>query len=191
MCDRSVAAVNAVQEALVAAGIAKLLKEIGEAYVDAGKASIAFESDMTGVAKTTDLSQKELAAMGKEIKTLSTDIPIVTSELAGVGEVSGQLGIMKGNIIDFSTVMAMLGTATDLTADNAATLLAQLAGITQMDPSYYSNLGSAIVALGNKYPTTESKNNGYGSEYGSQRQYCQYGGSTDRRSGRSRYKPWL
>ncbi len=155
--DRSVAAVNAVQEALVAAGIAKLLKEIGEAYVDAGKASIAFESDMTGVAKTTDLSQKELAAMGKEIKTLSTDIPIVTSELAGVGEVSGQLGIMKGNIIDFSTVMAMLGTATDLTADNAATLLAQLAGITQMDPSYYSNLGSAIVALGNKYPTTESK----------------------------------
>ena len=155
--DKSVAAVNAVQEVLVAAGIAKLIKEIGEAYVDAAKASIEFESAMAGVAKTTDFTDKELNAMGKKTKALSTDIPIITDELAGVEEAAGQLGIAKQDILEFSTVMAELGTATDLTSEAAATMNAQIAGITRMDPAFYSNMGSTVVDLGNNFATTESK----------------------------------
>ena len=45
-----------------------------------------FESAMTGVAKTTDMSDEELAVMSQQIKDMSTDIPIVTEELAGIGE---------------------------------------------------------------------------------------------------------
>ena len=112
---------------------------------------------MTGVAKTTEMSDKELAAIGKEIKLLSTDIPIATEELAGIGEVAGQLGIAKDNLMDFSTVMSMLATATTMTAEEGATMLAQFAGITQMNPSQYSNLASAIVDLGNNFSTTEQK----------------------------------
>ncbi|MDD2296583.1 MAG: phage tail tape measure protein, partial [Sphaerochaetaceae bacterium] len=52
---------------------------------------------------------------------------------------------------------SMLATATTMTADEGATLLAQFANITQMDPSYYSNLASTIVSLGNNYATTEQK----------------------------------
>ena len=36
-------------------------------------------------------------------------------------------------------------------------MLAQFANITQMDPTYYSNLASAVVDLGNSYATTEQK----------------------------------
>lgn len=151
------AAFGAVGQAIVAAGIVAALHEIYEGYTEFIQASMVFESAMTGVAKTTDLSDKELAFMAEEIKDLSTEIPIVTEEMAGIGEVAGQLGIAKDNLLDFSTVMSMLSTATTMTAEEGATMLAQFANITRMDPSYYSNLASAIVDLGNNYATTEQK----------------------------------
>lgn len=155
--SKASAAFGAAGQALVAAGITVGLKKIAEAYGMAIEASMVFESAMTGIAKTTDMSDAELAAMGQEIKTMSTDIPIVTEELAGIGEVAGQLGIEKNNLMDFSEVMAKLATATTMTAEEGATMLAQFANITQMDPSYYSNLASAVVDLGNNFATTEQK----------------------------------
>ena len=151
------AAISAVSQALASAGIAKALQEIYDFFAATAEASMDFESAMTGVAKTTDLTNEELAAMSREIKLLSTDIPVTVEEFAGIGEVAGQLGIAKENLLDFSTVMAMLATATTMTAEEGATLLAQFANITRMDPSFYSNLASAIVALGNNYATTEQK----------------------------------
>ena len=147
----------AAGQALVAAGITVALKEIYEWFGSAVQASVEFESAMTGVAKTTDMSSEELAAMAREIRLLSTEIPITTTEFAGIAEVAGQLGIAKENLLDFSTTMAMLATATTMTAEEAATLLAQFANITQMDSAYYSNLASTIVELGNNFATTEQK----------------------------------
>lgn len=155
--SEAVAAFGAVQQALIAAGITAALKQIYDGLADCAQASIEFESAMTGVSKTTDLSDSELAALSEEIKSLSTEIPVTTNELAEIGEVAGQLGIEKENLLDFTTVMSELSTATTMTADSAATLLAQFANITQMDPEYYSNLASAIVDLGNNYATTEQK----------------------------------
>ncbi len=150
-------AAEALQEALVAAGITKVLKEILNYISECTEAAIEFESAMTGVAKTTDMSEAELAAISEEIQNLSTEIPITTTELAAVAETAGQLGIAKENLLEFSTVMSMLATATTMTADEGATLLAQFANITQMNPAFYSNLASTIVYLGNNYATTEQK----------------------------------
>ncbi len=150
-------AFGAIQQAIVAAGITVALKKIYDAFNDCADASIDFESAMTGVSKTTDMSDEELASMSETVKDLSTDIPITTDELAAVAETAGQLGIAKSDLIDFSEVMSMLSTATTMTADDAATMLAQFANITQMNPAYYSNLASAIVDLGNNYATTEQK----------------------------------
>lgn len=145
-----------VQQAIVAAGIAKALQEIYEYFMACSDASMQFESVLTGVDKTTELTNKELADMGKAFKELSTkDIPATTTELGTIAETAGQLGIAKGNLLDFTEIMAMLGTATNMTSDEAATMLAQFTSITGMDPKLYSNLGSAIVALGNNYATTE------------------------------------
>lgn len=150
-------AFGAVGQAIVAAGIVVALKQIVDGYAECIEASMEFENAMTGVSKTTDMSVEELAAMSEEIKFLSTEIPVTTTELAAVAEVAGQLGIAKDNLLDFSTVMSMLATATTMTADEAATMLAQFANITQMNPAYYSNLASTIVDLGNNYATTEQK----------------------------------
>ena len=144
-----------IKQALVAAGIAVALKEIYEYYLDCADAATDFETAMTGVAKTTDLTDAEFAAMSESVKELSTEIPATTEELAAIAETAGQLGIEKNNLLDFTEIMAMLGTATNMTSEEGATMLAQFAAITNMDPSYYMNLGSTIVALGNNFSTTE------------------------------------
>lgn len=153
--DRSTEALEAVQSALAALGITKLLHAIYDEFRACVDASVEFESAMTGVAKTTDLTDAEFAAMSDAVQDLSTEIPATTTELAAIAETAGQLGIEKNSLLDFTEVMAMLGTATNMTSEEAATMLAQFASITGMDPKLYSNLGSAIVDLGNNFATTE------------------------------------
>lgn len=154
---RAETAFNAVHEAIVAAGVAAALKEIYEYFSDCSQASMDFESAITGVAKTTDLTDSELATMSDSIKALSTEIPATTEEIAAVAEAAGQLGIQKDALLDFAEIMTMLGTATNMTADEAATALARFANITGMATDNYGRLGSVIVDLGNNFATTESE----------------------------------
>lgn len=155
--DKAGQAFDQVHEAIVAAGIAVALKEIYEYFASCAQASMDFESAITGVAKTTDLTDEELAAMSDSIKALSTEIPATTEEIAAVTEAAGQLGIQKDALLDFTEIMTMLGTATNMTADEAATSLARFANITGMATDNYGRLGSVIVDLGNNFATTESE----------------------------------
>ena len=150
-------AFGTVHEAIVAAGIATALKEVYEYFADCAQASMDFESAMTGVAKTTDLTDDELSAMSDAIKEMSTEIPATTEELAAIAESAGQLGIHKESLLDFTEIMAMLGTSTNMTADEAATSLSRLANITGMSQEDFDRLGATIVDLGNNLATTEKE----------------------------------
>ena len=148
--------INAIASALAAAGVAKSYHEIVEALTACIDKSREFESAMAGVAKTANLAGPELEAMGDSIKELSMTIPLTASNLAGIAAIGAQLQISTENLPAFTKVMADLGVATNLTSEDAATMLAQFANVTRMDPSNYSNLGSTVVALGNKFATSES-----------------------------------
>ena len=150
-------AFSTVHEAIVAAGIATALKEVYEYFADCAQASMDFESAMTGVAKTTDLTDDELSTMSDAIKEMSTEIPATTEELAAIAESAGQLGIHKESLLDFTEIMAMLGTSTNMTADEAATSLSRLANITGMSQEDFDRLGATIVDLGNNLATTEKE----------------------------------
>ena len=155
--SRATQAIDAVSGVLAAAGIAALLKEIKQGFDECAQASMDFESAMTGVAKTTDLTDEELADMSDAIKAMSTEIPATTTDIAAVAEAAGQLGIQKDALLDFTRVMTMLGTATNMTAEDAATALARFANITGMSADNYDRLGAVIVDLGNNFATTESE----------------------------------
>ena len=150
-------AVEALSSALAALGISALLGKVKDAFVECTRASMEFEGAMTGVAKTTDLSDAELSNMSDAIMEMSTRIPATTTEIAAVAEAAGQLGIQKDALLDFTRVMTMLGTATNMTAEDAATALARFANITGMSADNYDRLGSVIVDLGNNFATTESE----------------------------------
>lgn len=144
---------NGIGKGLTAA----LTVPITAGFAASVKASSDFESALTGVAKTTNLSGKELEAMGTAIKNMAREVPASTTEIAAVAEAAGQLGISKENIMGFTRTMIDMGEATNLTSEEAATAFARFANITQMPQTEMSNLGSTVVALGNNFATTEKE----------------------------------
>ena len=98
-------AFSAAYEALAAAGIVTGLQSIMTYFAGCAQAAMDFESAMTGVAKTTDFTDEELAAMSDAIRTMSTQIPATTQELAAIAESAGQLGIHKESLLDFTETM--------------------------------------------------------------------------------------
>lgn len=121
------------------------------------KAAIDFESAMAGVRKTVDATDAEFAKIEAGIRQMSKRLPQSAVEIAGVAEAAGQLGIAVPNILSFSEVMVGLGTATNMSSEQAATALARLANITQMPQTEFDRLGSTVVALGNNLATTEAE----------------------------------
>lgn len=121
------------------------------------KASIDFESAFAGVRKTVDATEQEFGMLENGIRELSKKMPQSASEIATVAEAAGQLGIQTENILGFTETMVMLGDATNMSSDQAATALARLANITGMSQADFDRLGSTIVALGNNLATTESE----------------------------------
>ena len=121
------------------------------------KASIDFESSFAGVRKTVTATEPELQALSDGFRELALEIPTNVNELNKIGEAAGQLGIQTENILGFTETMAALGVTTNLSSEAAATSLARLANITGLQQDEFDNLGSAIVALGNNFATTESE----------------------------------
>ncbi|MHB7918980.1 phage tail tape measure protein [Staphylococcus hominis] len=121
------------------------------------KSSIDWEQALAGVAKTTNMSGSELNKMGNEITKMSNTMPFAATEIAGVAEAAGQLGIKKQDITSFTRTMMNLGVATNLTADEAATEFARFANAANMPIKDVDRLGSTVVALGNSTATTEKE----------------------------------
>lgn len=132
--------------------------------VASAKASIDIESAFAGVRKTLDtsgMSAKEAEKAFKNIEdgimALSKKMPTAATEIAGVAEAAGQLGIKTENVLGFTEVMVKLGDTTNMSAEEASTALARLANITGMPQTNFDRLGSTVVALGNNLATTEGE----------------------------------
>ncbi|UXV33143.1 phage tail tape measure protein [Mammaliicoccus sciuri] len=121
------------------------------------KASIDYESAFAGVRKTVNGSEKDYKKLSDGIIKMSKNLPVAATDIAEVGEMAGQLGIKKSNILDFSKTIIDLGESTNLTREQAATEFARFANIVDMPQKSFSRLGSSIVALGNNMATTESE----------------------------------
>lgn len=123
----------------------------------AAKSAIDFESAFAGVRKTVDASEADMNKLESGIRNMAKEMPTAATEIAGVAEAAGQLGIKTDSILGFTKTMVMLGDSTNMSAEEAATSLARLANITGMSQSDFDKLGSTIVALGNNLATTEAE----------------------------------
>lgn len=121
----------------------------------AAKAAIDWETAFTGVRKTVDGSDQEIAKLEGELRQLARTLPATHKEIAGVAEAAGQLGIKREDIAGFTKVMIDLGQTTNLSAEEAATGLAKLSNIMGVSAKDVDKLGSTLVALGNDGASTE------------------------------------
>ena len=126
-----------------------------------GKLAMDWESAFAGVKKTVDDSAEGYAQLEGELRNLAKTLPATHTEIAAVAEAAGQLGVARDDIVGFTATMIDLGETTNLTADEAATNIAQISNVMgTMDregSEGVERFGATLVELGNNGASTESE----------------------------------
>lgn len=140
----------------------KASEVIIEFVTDAVQHWLKFEQALTLVARTVGLNNEEFDDMGEALRDLSLNIlqaGIDAEELATIAGIAGQLGISgTANILEFTRVVGMMAATTNLSAEQAATAMAQLLNLFNLDlVSNVERLASTIDMLGNTTTATQSQ----------------------------------
>lgn len=147
LAGRSMAQFGTVSAAAMTAGIAGTVK-----------VASSFEEALAGVAKVTNLTDKEMLDMDKTIQGMSKRIPSTYEEIAKGMEVAGRLGIEGAdNMVKFTETIMQLGVATEMETEAAADSLARLMNIFGTSQGDVDRLGSTLVQLGNNLATSEGE----------------------------------
>jgi TP901 family phage tail tape measure protein len=127
----------------------------------AAKAAMDWESAWAGVTKTVDGTPAQMDELEESLRGLAKTLPATHEEIAGVAEAAGQLGVARENVVGFTKTMVDLGETTNLTADEAATSIAQISNVMgTMDREGavgVERFSSTLVALGNAGASTEAE----------------------------------
>ncbi|WP_172171047.1 phage tail tape measure protein [Brevibacterium sp. CT2-23B] len=121
----------------------------------ATKATMSWESAWTGVMKTVDGTPRQLADIQSGLRDLAKTLPATHEEIAAVAEAAGQLGVKTDDVVSFTKTMIDLGEATNLTAEEAATSIAQITNVMGTAGKDVGRFGATLVELGNNGASTE------------------------------------
>ncbi|MDJ0321825.1 phage tail tape measure protein [Pseudarthrobacter sp. PS3-L1] len=121
----------------------------------ATKAAMDWETAWTGVTKTVDGSPEQMAELESGLRDMAKTLPLSHDGIAAVAEAAGQLGVKREDVLKFTKTMIDLGETTNLTADEAATDIAQIANVMGTTGDEIDNFGATLVALGNDGASTE------------------------------------
>lgn len=117
------------------------------------KAAIDFESAMADVKKVVDFDTPEgFKKLSKEILELTNTLPMTAEQLATITATGGQLGVAEKDLKAFTTTIAKMSVAFDMSADESADAMAKLANVYAIPINEIDKLGDAINELSNNNP---------------------------------------
>ena len=140
-----------VQGAIAGIGIGDFVRRSIQSFVE-------FERGLANVGKTTDIAGQQLQDLGKQIIEMSQRLPVARNELLNIAASAGQLGVEgSANILKFTEVIARLGFASNLSGEEAATILARVINVAGESIDTVDKLASSIVYLGRTSAASESE----------------------------------
>lgn len=123
------------------------------------KVAADFESAFTGVRKTVEGTDEELASLRDELMKIPLVTASSTEEVMNVAAAAGQLNVPLDAIADFTKTIIMLGDSTNISSDEGATSIARFMNIVGTDLTKgtkpVDRFASSLVALGNQTATDE------------------------------------
>lgn len=127
------------------------------------KAAVDIDTSLTNVRKTVDGTEEDYQRLRDAAVEFSKTNAVEATQLLDIEALGAQLGYTldtmengKTEVQEFGEVVAGLDIATNMSAEQAGSELAQFGNIMGMEKENTSNYGSTIVALGNSFATTES-----------------------------------
>ncbi|QPQ29428.1 phage tail tape measure protein [Lysinibacillus sp. JNUCC 51] len=119
-------------------------------------AAVDFESAFAGVRQTVNTSEEGFKKLEDGIRGMAKELPVSATEIAGVVESAGQLGIAEEHLLSFSRTVIDMGNSTSMTREQAAKEFADFAKIVGMGQGDFDRLGSSIVELSSKMNVSAS-----------------------------------
>ncbi|MBD3877362.1 phage tail tape measure protein [Pseudomonas kunmingensis] len=130
---------------------------IGASAVLPVKLAIDFESAMADVKKVVDFKTPDgFNNLSRDILELTRTLPLTGNELAAITASGGQLGVAETDLKQFTTTVAKMATAFDMSAADAGDSMAKLANVYRIPISQIGRLGDAINELSNSSPAKAS-----------------------------------
>ena len=115
--------------------------------------AIKFESAMADVRKVVDFKTPEgFKSLSKDILELTRTIPMSAEELAAITASGGQLGVAEQDLKAFTTTIAKMSVAFDMSAEDSGDAMAKLANVYKIPIGKIGDLGDAINELSNSSP---------------------------------------
>lgn len=133
----------------------KIVGTVGMAMSAAApiKAAISFESAMADVRKVVDFETPDgFAKLSKDLLELTREMPMSAESLAQIAASGGQLGVAEKDLKEFTTTIAKMSVAFDMSAEESGDAMAKLANVYQIPIKEIGKLGDAINELSNQNP---------------------------------------
>lgn len=129
------------------------LTALGSSITALASPAIRFESAMADVKKVVDFKTPEgFKNLSKELLDLTDIIPMTAEELAAIAASGGQLGVAEEDLKSFTTTIAKMSVAFDMSADESGDAMAKLAKVYKIPIKEIGKLGDAINHLSNQSP---------------------------------------
>ena len=113
-----------------------------------------FETAMLGIAKQLDGARdesgkftKDFFNMQKEVQLLGRELPIATNEIASMVAESLKMGVAKKDVIEFTKIVAEMGTAFELPVDQLAQDMGKIANMYKIPIKNIDDLADTINYL--------------------------------------------
>lgn len=129
---------------------------IAAAAAACGAVAIEIDTSLTSVRKTVDGTEEQYNQLKEAAIEFSKTNAVSASQILDIQALGAQLGYSIDELQEFGEVVSGLDIATNMSAEEAATELAQFANIMGMSHDQTRNFGSTIVELGNNFATTEA-----------------------------------
>jgi TP901 family phage tail tape measure protein len=145
-------------------GVAVGFDEIASAAKTQLGITVTTMDQATDAASRLGMRFGDLTPVGEEIRSqfrnMALEVPIATDKLTDLGTTLATLGVSTPDIVEVTRLVAMLGAAVDISAEEAATSLTKMFNILHTEgetlPDFINRAGSAIVALGNQSVATNA-----------------------------------
>lgn len=146
----------------------EMLEKVGKASaialtaiaVGAGYALKKFsdlETAIKGMQKTISATPQQFKQIENSIRDMTDTMPFASTELLGFAQIAGQLGVKQNDILKFTETIAKMGTAADISGDQAAIAMTRILNVTGEAVGTIDNFASVIVRLGNNVAAGEAE----------------------------------
>lgn len=149
--------VGSAASGMITGAVVATLSAVAIAMAAGAKSAIDFESAFAGVKKTLNATDAQFTQVADELINMARFLPQTATELAGIAQVAGQLGVAVDDVAKFTEIIAKLGGATDLAGEMGATSMARFMKVIGQPIKNTEAFANVLVELGNNTATTESE----------------------------------